>query len=155
MNCGLRIIVVTFIVLLISSGCNTFKTDEEIIEERINTFLSAYNSGDYEETLDCLSPKMKNTMKGMTGLGETLLGGITGFNFNMSDLFGLGSGILSQGDVLTISNAKLNFESETKATVECSLTFNNDLLGNKITQKSSFIMSKENNDWFIENIKLK
>ena len=152
MNCG-RIIVVTFIVLLISSGCNAFKTDEEIIEERINTFLSAYNSGDYEETLDCLSPKTKNTMKGITGVGETLLGGITGYNFNMSDLFGLGAGILSEDDILTVSDLKISFEDDSNATVNLTMTFNANV--SKEPHKANFIMVKEDDDWYIKNIKLK
>lgn len=154
MNQNLRVITITITIFLLLTSCNVFKSDEEIIEDRINKFLTEYNSGDYEEVLECFTPKMKNTLKSATGIGDAILGKLTGINLKSSDLFGFGAGILSQDDVLTISDAKLTLENETTATVECILTFKNNLIGKSTTQKSSFIMSKEKNDWLIQNIKL-
>lgn len=129
-------------------GCNITKSDEELINDRIDAFLTAYNLGDYEKVLDCFTGKMKNTLKAATGTGNALMGGITGFDINMADLFGLGAGILSEGDILTVSDIEIIFQDDATANVETILNFN--VNG---TETTTFIMSKENNDWFIKNIK--
>ncbi len=132
-------------------GCNVGKSDEELINDRIDVFLTAYNSGDYEEVLNCFTGKLKNTLKAATGIGNALMGGITGFDINMADLFGLGAGILSEGDILTVSNIEIMFQDDTTANAETILNFN--VNGTETSETTTFIMSKENNDWFIKNIK--
>lgn len=79
------------------------------------------------------------------------MGGITGFDINMADLFGLGAGILSEGDILTVSNIEIMFHDDTTANAETILNFN--VNGTETSETTTFIMSKENNDWFIKNIK--
>ena len=143
------LVILAFIITL--SGCVVGKSDEELINDRIDTFLSAYNSGDYDEVLECFTVKMRNTLKSATGIGDALIGGITGFDINMSDLFGLGAGILSDGDILTVSDMQITFQNETTANVEIVLKYN--INGTDFSETTNFTMSKEKNDWLIKNIK--
>ena len=47
-------------------------TTEELIKERIEQFVTAYNDGDMETVLDCLDAKTRNAFQAMLNL----LGGL-------------------------------------------------------------------------------
>ena len=130
-----------------------------MIEEKVNQFIKAYNSGDMEDVLDCLSAKKRNEFKAAMNIAQAIggavpkIGGVLG-KISMSDLFAIGIAEMSEDDVLTISDITVNIISETKATADVTVRFN----GNEIPDgedKAFFTMIKEDNDWFISNFESK
>ena len=64
-------------------------TDEELIRERVETFISAYNEGDMDTVLECLDAKSRNAMEAMLKLLGGIAGSYTGFEIDLKDLFSL------------------------------------------------------------------
>ena len=151
-----RKIFVAFMVLSLCfsllTACSYEKSDEELIESKINKFLQAYNSGDMDGVLECLDAKTKNTVKASMNIGSALIGK-TGFGITFSDLFSLGIGTMSEEDVLTISEKTINIESDVKATVDVTLGYKDKL--SDMQEKAIFTMVKEDDDWFIKNLESK
>lgn len=135
------IILLAIIVPLLSSDGGEFtpqKTDEELIRERIDTFLTAYNDGDMEEVLNCLDAKSKNTFNALLNVMGGLAGGLTGFSFDLRDLFSLGvavmdgyslhfdiSGVETNGGK-AVATATMNTSPTEFSTVYISLIYEND-----------------------------
>ncbi|MBO4938704.1 MAG: hypothetical protein J6C98_06870 [Oscillospiraceae bacterium] len=139
-------LIVIIAVLLVSLSACTFKSDEELIEDRMNDFLKAYNSGDMDAVLECLDAKTRNTYKAAINIGSGLVG-LTGFNVSIADLFGLGIGVMSDGDVLQLRNMKINISSDTKATVSATMYYE-DYEGG-YSDDVKFALVKEDGDWYI------
>lgn len=146
------VITMLFLCFSLLSACTSPKSDEELIESRINNFLKAYNSGDIDAVLDCLDAKTRNTYKAAMNIGNVLIGK-TGFGFDLSDLFGLGVGLMSEDDILTISDTTINMVDDTKATVDVTLGYKDKM--SDMQEKAFFTMIKEDNDWFIKNLESK
>jgi len=135
------IILIVIIASLLGSGDGGFtpqKTDEELIRERVDTFLTAYNDGDMEEVLNCLDAKTKNTFNALLNVMGGLAGGLTGFNFDLRDLFSLGvavmdgyslrfdiSGVEINGSK-AVATATMNTSPTELSTVYISLIYEND-----------------------------
>lgn len=151
-----RKILAVFMVLLLClsflSACTSPKSDEELIESRINTFLKAYNSGDMDAVLECLDAKTKNTYKSAMNIGNALIGK-TGFDISLSDMFSIGVGILSDEDILSISNMAVSIIDDNNATVDVTLGYRDKMTDT--LEKAVFTMIKEDNDWFIKNLESK
>ncbi len=136
------------------SGCNLLiKSDEELIEERINSFVSAYNSGDADGLLECFDSKTKTTMKSALGIGNSLLGGLIGFDISLSDIFGLGMGI-TDGDVLTVQEIKDIRVGTDTATADVTIVFSDEWGGSgTTTDDCTFYLKSENGGWYISDLK--
>lgn len=148
----LAVIMVLFLCFSLLSACTSPKSDEELIESRINNFIKAYNSGDIDAVLDCLDAKTKNTYKAAMNIGNVLIGK-TGFGISLADLFGISIGIMSEDDVLTISNISISISSDTSATVYVTLGYKDKMSDTQ--EKAFFTMIKEDDDWFIKNLESK
>lgn len=148
------VIVTAALLLCLSSlsACAFFKSDEELIESRIDAFLNAYNSGDMEAVMECLDSKTRNTLQAVMNIGDNLIGE-TGFNISLSDMFGLGVGMMSDEDILTISDMTINITGDTEATVDVTLGYKDVFSENR--ESAYFTMIKEDNDWFIKNLQSK
>ena len=145
------LLTVTF-VLLLSTLTSCFlkpKTDEELIYERIDEFLTSYNSGDFEGVLNCLDAKTRNATKAMTNLMGSFGGSLLGVDIDLADLFGLGAG-LAGGDMMNVQITELIITSETTAQVHAVMTMK--LYDQQQTQTIIFGMVKENKGWFIQNM---
>ena len=59
-------------LIVICSGC-LGKSDEELIRDRMNTFLTAYNSGDLQGVLQCMDAKTRNTYQSALNIGNVLI----------------------------------------------------------------------------------
>lgn len=137
--------------IIFSSGCNLFKSDEQLITERLDSFTASYNAGDIDGAIESFDTKTKTLAQSMLGIGNALLGGIIGFDLDLKDLFGL-SAAFSGCDMLEISDMNnLTINSET-ATVDVTLTMNEPVNGTSVTQSATFHLVKENGDWFISNL---
>lgn len=144
------IIILTFTFL---SGCVGKQTsDSELIQARIDSFLDAYNSGNMDTVLECMDSKTKNTYKSAMNLTNALIGK-TGFKIDLSDIFSLSVGLISDDDLLTFDDIDIKIISDDSAEVYGTLSYQDKSKINNSSEKVCFIMKKESSDWFIQDIK--
>ncbi|MGM9640151.1 MAG: hypothetical protein ACI3V3_02155 [Faecousia sp.] len=143
------IMVVVCVFVGILSAC-VFKSDQKLIEDRIESFLKAYNAGDLEAVLECLDAKTRNTYRSAFGIGNALIG-MTGFGGSLSDMFGLGVGLMSDRDVMQLRDLEIVVTSPSEATVRATMYYNNDL-EHSSSQKVQLTLVKEDGDWFIHDL---
>ncbi|MBQ9773255.1 MAG: hypothetical protein IJW30_01170 [Clostridia bacterium] len=119
-------------------------TDEEQIREKIEAFVTAYNSGDFDATLNCLTAKQRNAFKALFNLLGGVAGSYAGFDIDLSDLFSLGISTV-QGDAMTVSIQSITVnDTQAVATTEMLLR------GQKET--IYFAMAYENGGWYISDM---
>ena len=82
------------------------KTDADLIEERIDAFLSAYNSGDMDGVIACMDKKSGNELRAAMNVIGALGGALLGVNLSLSDLFSLGIG-MSDDDYMKLEISKI------------------------------------------------
>lgn len=100
--------------------------------------------------LESVSAKTRNTLSSILRIENAMIGNLTGIGLILSDMFGLGVG-LQAGDLLTISDATINIKSETDTVTNATMSYA-EVMGDS-SSKVSFIMVKEGNDWFIEDMR--
>ncbi len=148
----LALLLCALIILTALTACdiNRFekpKTDEELIEERIDMFLTAYNSGDMETVLSCLDAKTRNAFEVMFKLMGGLAGSYTGIDIDISDLFSLG--IYSvEDDFMELNISEINIESDKKATVTATMD-----MPNSKNIPIYIYMVYENEGWYIRDMR--
>ncbi len=120
-------------------------TNEELIEERIKTFLTAYNSGDMDAVLECLDAKTRNAFQAMLNLLGGIAGSYAGFDIDLSDLFSLGVNTTS-GDFMGLEITSIEVINEKTAVA----TTNMKLSGTSMT--IYFDMVYENDGWYIRDM---
>ncbi len=122
------------------------KTDEELIEARIEEFVNAYNTGDTEKLLASLDAKSRNTLNAMLGL----VGGITdsaiGFNVDLTQLFSLGVG-LYEGDFMKLKIGDITVVDSKNAYAKATMT-----LAESETMPIYFVMLYENDGWYVNDM---
>ena len=122
-----------------------YKTDEQKIEDRIESFNIACNSGDIQGMFDCFDKYTRQMYSTTIGLTEGIIGGLTGFDLPLGDLFNLfamdsfgGEGL---GLEIEIESIEVNDH-----TAIVTLT---DACAENLGQ-DTIIMCKEEDDWFID-----
>lgn len=144
------VLVLTAALILLSSFLfKALKTDEDLIADRIDSFLKAYNSGDMNKVFENLDSKTRNTYGALLNVGNMLIGK-TGYGVSLSDIFSISVGFISEDDILTVSDLKITIESETKATAKCVLSYSDKLTSKK--EEAVFKLIKEDKDWFIRDL---
>ncbi len=143
---GILIVCLTAILLC---SCSMFKTDEEKIEARILNFLTAYNSGDMDGVLESLDSKTRNTYRATINIVQ----GIAGMKFDISDLFAVSIGTMSETDALTIEILEININDDENATVNAIMSYKDNI--QQASDNVVLTMIKENNEWYIKNIENK
>lgn len=136
-------VLMSFIMAMVC-GCS-LKSDEEMIEDRMNSFLRAYNSGDMQQVLESLDAQTKSKYQSVMNLGNAVIG-LTGFGISISDLFGLGVG-LSGGTVLELEDMEIKIVSDAKAYVTATMNYQG--IQESYSQSIKFTLVKEYDDWFI------
>ncbi len=121
-------------------------TNEELITERIETFLTAYNTGDMETVLECLDAKTRNAFQAMLNLLGGLAGSAAGFNIDLSDLFSLGVSTTS-GDFMELEITDITVIDSANAFATATMD-----LTDTGTQIIYFEMVYENNGWYIHDM---
>ena len=142
----LSCLLICVIISTLLAGCD-LRSDEQKIQDRLDDFLSAYNSGDFEKVLDCFDARTRNTYKAAFNIGGSLLGGITGLDIGFAVLFGLGVGLMSDGDILRLDNVQIEFVSDSRALVTATLHYQD--YETSSSQDMQFNLIKEDNEWFI------
>lgn len=121
-------------------------TNEELITERIETFLTAYNDGDMEVVLECLDAKTRNAFQAMLNILGGLAGNAAGFNIDLSDLFSLGVSTTS-GDFMQLEVTDITVIDSANATATTKM-----FLTGAGTQIIYFEMVYEHNGWYIHDM---
>ncbi len=122
-------------------------TNEELIEEKINTFLTAYNDGDMDTVLTCLDAKTRNAFQAMLNLLGGLAGSYAGFDINLSDLFSLGVSTTS-GDFMELDIESIAVSiDETRAVATTTMK-----MPHSNAQTIYFVMVYENDGWYINDM---
>ena len=147
---GIIALILCACLLVVFVGSYFFKSDERMINERIDAFLDAYNSGNMQGVMECFDAKTRNKYQGMMGIGNALISGSSGFGFSISDMFGVGVGTMSEGDILTISDRSITIDSETTATVIGILSYKDKHA--EMSDRAVITMVKEDGEWFIKDI---
>lgn len=130
-------------------GCKK-KTDEELVRERIDTFVTAYNDGDFEGVLACFDAKTRNTLEATFNVMGGLVGGLTGFSFDLGDLFTLGVALMGDGgEVLAIEVSEVSVDGE-QAVAKGQMGFAD--IGSSSVEVVYVILVKEEEDWFIQDM---
>ncbi len=144
----LSFLLAMLLLLPCLSACNKEKqpTNEELIENRITTFVTAYNDGDMEAVLECLDAKTRNAFQAMLNLLGGLAGSAAGFNIDLSDLFSLGVGITSD-DFMQLEVTDITVIDSANAIATTTM----DLTGAG-KQTIYFIMVYENDGWYIHDM---
>jgi len=143
----LALIVISTCLISCENPFEPEPTDEEMIEERINTFLTAYNSGDLNTVFECLDSKSRNTYKALFNVLGGILGSLSGLSLDLSDLFTLGVNT-SSGDFMDLEITDITITENEKATA----TARTNLAGSGI-QIIKIELVYENDGWYIHDMK--
>ncbi|MBQ8685277.1 MAG: hypothetical protein IJ514_03795 [Clostridia bacterium] len=141
------IFLTVFFTVCCLFGCKK-KTDEELIRERIDTFTTAFNDGDFEGVLDCFDAKTRNTLRASFNVMGGLFGGLTGFSFDLSDLFTLGVA-MTDGEVLAIEISEVSV-SGAQAVAKGQMGYAD--IGQSSVEAVYVILVKEEDGWFIQDM---
>ena len=128
-----------------SQGTQKPKTDEGKIRACIEQFENAYNDGDFEGVLECMEPKIRNTMRALFNTLGGIAGGQLGVDISLSDLFSLGIG-MNDGDFISFDIQDVAI-GDGKASVTANMS-----LAPTTQEKMYIILVKEDGEWLIENI---
>ena len=149
----LSIFLVITMVLVFFASCKkdveeikNAPTNEELIAERIETFVTAYNTGDMDTVVKCLDAKTGNTFKSMLNLMGGIAGGVTGFDIDLSDLFTLGVSTTS-GDFMELEIIDIKVVDSSNATATTTMK-----LAGSSNQTVYFVMVYENDGWYIHDM---
>lgn len=140
----LLILALICVVAYLIFGTSLFKSDEDKIRDRIDSFATAYNTGDMDETIECLDAKTRNMYQSILGIAGSFL------PVDLGDLFGLSVGVVSEGELLQIHVKQIQIQGDT-AKAYADMRYE-DIYGQQ-SDAVIFIMVKESNDWFIKDIK--
>ncbi len=126
---------------------NNTVTDEYLIRECVETFLTAYNEGDMDAVLECLDAKSRNAMEAMLNLLGGVAGSYTGFDIDLKDLFSLGVSTVDD-DFMLLNIISVEMRGSSEAVVTTSMS----LHGGMNDEKIYFIMVYEKGQWCISDI---
>ncbi len=121
-------------------------TSEQLIKNRINEFLTAYNSGDMDAVMDCLDAKTRNAMNAMLNLLGGFIGSQAGFGIDLRDLFSLGIAIESD-DFMKLQITDITVKDSKTAVATTTM----DLTGAGV-ETIYFHMVYENDGWYISDM---
>jgi hypothetical protein len=163
MKKSISVLLILAMTCTLLAGCGLIEpvTDEDLIRERIDTFCTCYNNGDLDGAIDCLCAKSRNTAKASLklaeGIGKALLGDLDlpDLGLSMSDMFGLGVGVMGEDDLLVIRITEIRISGDT-AVVTGVLDMNYDFevgedhVKGPTGESVTIQMVKEDGDWYIK-----
>ena len=151
MNIRKRTLLAAVAVLLLLTqlcACSS-KSDEELIRDRIENFMSDYNDGDLDAALENLTPKTRNATQAILNMAESL-GGLFGLDgISLSDMFSLGLAF-SDDEMLKVTVQSVTIQDEENATAETELSLNSPV--GDAAYSIRFVMQKKDGDWYIDNL---
>lgn len=156
-----RVVAVALAVLMLLTAMTACarKSDEQLIRERIESFVVAFNAADFEALAECLDTRNRNTLQSVFSFADSVGGALfknitgVGLDISLNDIFGLAMGYAGDVTLIEIDVNEISVESDKKATA--SVTMTSDIDPNPFENVEALILVKEKNDWFIKDIKLK
>lgn len=130
------------------AGCAAPKSDEQKIQDRLNAFCFAVNSGDLEGALNCLNASSRNAYKSMAGIFGSLTSSLLGIDMAglLVNMFGLSVGTMTDGEMLQMDVNSVSINGN-KATVNVTMHYHDTQTKGSGTQDMTMV--KENGDWYI------
>ena len=126
---------------------NIFKSDDQLIRERIQAYEDACNNGDYEGMLDCMDSATRSVMDASMGLLDGFFSEGTGLGIGMTDLFGF-AGLM--GDYCDIQIIDITIDGN-YAVVNIIMTM--EIYGaEQQSTEAALPMVKENGNWYIGGV---
>ncbi len=122
------------------------ESDETKIENRIQTFVSDYNSGDVEAVMASMTKRTRRILESTFGI----LGSISGYDVKELFVYGFSLGVLtSEGDYLFLEIVDIEVSEDSKK-ADANVVIKMD---GSDTGAAVFKMKYENDGWYIDDIK--
>ena len=122
------------------------ESDETKIENRIQTFVSDYNSGDVEAVMASMTKRTRRILESTFGI----LGSISGYDVKELFVHGFSLGVLtSEGDYLSLEIVDVEVSEDSKK-ADANVVIKMD---GSDTGAAVFKMKYENDGWYIDDIK--
>ncbi len=121
-------------------------SDKEQIQTRIEQFVFAYNSGDFDQVTACMTAKTRNAFQALLSLLGGIAGSYTGIEVDLSDLFSLGIATES-GDFMGLQISDIQINGNTAVA-----TTKMNLVGGMENQTIYFEMVYEQGGWYIDDM---
>lgn len=151
-DCTLKKFLAIFLISITALGCfssckkDDEPTNEELITEIIEVFLTAYNIEDMEVVLECLDGKARNDFQVILNLVGGLTGDAADVDIDLSDLFSLDVSTES-GSVRVLEITDITVRDSASATATTMM----DFVGAE-EQTIYFEMVYENDGWYIRDM---
>lgn len=139
------LVTVVVLVVVLLDPMNLFKSDEQLIRERIEAMETAYNDTDWDGVMDCMDESTRAMMDMVMGFADGLLSDSIGFDIAMSDMFAM-SGLVLDGEFCQIEVLDIQIDGDT-AMVTVRMTM--DMYDYSDSQEATLPMIKEGGDWYI------
>ena len=137
-------IIAVLIGAIVFASLYFFKSDEDKIRDRLDTFAAACNDGDIESMVECFDKKTRKYYETSIGLVEGIFGGLTGVDLPIGDMFELFGMQEMGGQVnmeLIVNSIQINGNT---AIVNITMSESGNIETDQIK------MCKEDDDWFID-----
>lgn len=121
-------------------------TNQELIEQRVELFLTSYNDGDFETVLSCFDAKSRNTLRALFNVLGGVTGSLTGISLDFSDLFSLGVSTTGE-DFMKLQIVSIGMVDSKNAIVSTKMN-----MPGAGTHTIYFEMVYENDGWYICNM---
>jgi len=144
---SIMLVVVMLGAVMILSSCAAPKTDRQMIEERVNQFISCVNVGNIDGSLECLDSHSRSVANSALSLMNSVFGQLTGSSIDLKDLLNLGS--LFMGDYASVSIQSFNDVTINGDSAVANITIFDSINGTSETQTVDLPLKKENGDWFL------
>ena len=139
-------VVIVVVVVLMNDKPDDQPTDEELIEQKIEDYATAHNTGDIDKLKGCLSVKPRKTLELILNVMDGVMDKLTnGFSIDMSKLFSWAP-VFIEGEFMHVE--VLEIEISGKSAV-ATATMSTKTGG---TQDVYFTLVYENDGWYISNL---
>ena len=124
---------------------NFFKSDEDLIRERVAAFEDAYNNTDWDSMMECLDGSSRAILETAMSFLDGMMSEAIGFDLSMSDLFEI-SGLMISGDFCQMEVIDIQINGDY---AEVTVTMSVSLYDTADTETVVLPMVKEGGDWYI------
>lgn len=142
----LKKVICIFCIFLffMMAGCESVKSNEELIQDKLEKFCVSYNAGDLEQVLTCFDSETRRLYEAAVKIGNGIASNEWGME--LSDLFSLGSAMSEDATIENLNIALINIEKR-EAFVEGQM-----YLGDGVKCQVEITMIQENGDWFLQEV---
>lgn len=121
-------------------------TNEEMIEDCIYAFMTAYNDGDLDGTLTCLTKENRVEIQALLTILGAFTEGMTGVSIDLKEIFSFGVAA-EAGDYIKLNIQKIEIENSLSAVATATMD-----LASEGEETIYFIMAYETGGWYIEDM---